>query len=97
MEFSSSERRGMLVVPNAVQRGAPAAEKRARETTLGCKGAKIFNLLPAWIRNINCVTAEKFKSELDLFLGGVPDQPTVPGRHRAATTNSLLDQLQMII
>ena len=97
MEFLSSERRGMLVVPNAVQRGAPAAVKRAREATLGCKGAKIFNLLPAWIRNINCVTVEKFKSELDLFLGGVPDQPTVPGRHRAATANSLLDQLQMII
>ena len=73
----------MLVVPNAVQRGAPAAVKRAREATLGCKGAKIFNLLPAWIRNINCVTAEKFKSELDLLLGGDPDQPIVPARHKS--------------
>ena len=32
-----------------------------------------------------------FKCELDKFLGGVPDQPTVPGRSRAAIINSLLD------
>ena len=96
LEFSNSERRGMLVLPNAVQRDAPAAVKRAREATLGVKGAKMFNLLPAWIRTINGVSVETFKAELDQFLGGVPDQPTVPGRQRAANTNSLLDQLQMI-
>ena len=96
LEFSNSERRGMLVLPNAVQRDAPAAVKRAREATLGIKGAKMFNLLPAWIRTINGVLVETFKAELDQFLGGVPDQPTVPGRQRAANTNSLLDQLQMI-
>ena len=96
LEFSNSERRGMLVLPNAVQRDAPAAVKRAREATLGIKGAKMFNLLPAWIRTINGVLVETFKAELDQFLGGVPDQPTVPGRQRAANTNSLLDQLQLI-
>ena len=39
------------------------------------------------------VMVETFKSRLDAWLGTVPDQPTVPGRQRAAATNSLLDQV----
>ena len=56
----------------------------------------MFNLLPVWIRTLNGVSADKFKSDLDKFLSVVPDQPTCPGRQRAALTNSLLDQLQHI-
>ena len=85
-----------MVLPNAVVRLAPADVRRAKEASLGVKGARIFNLLPVWIRTLNGVNVEKFKYELDRFLYGVPDQPTVPGRPRAATTNSLLDQLQLI-
>ena len=96
LEFSSSDRRGRMVIPHMVQKKAPAAVRRAREASLGVKGARIFNLLPVWIRTLNGVTVDKFKSELDLFLSGVPDQPTIPGRQRAAATNSLLDQLQLI-
>ena len=75
---------------------APSSVRQAREATLGVKGARIFNLLPVWIRTMNGVTVDRFKSELDKFLIGVPDQPTLPGRGRAAATNSLLDQLQLI-
>ena len=85
-----------MVVPNPVVRNAPSRVRSAREATLGVKGAKLFNLLPVWIRTMNGVSVDKFKSELDRFLAGVPDQPTVPGRGRAATTNSLLDQLQIV-
>ena len=95
LEFSHTDRRGRMVVPHTV-RQASAPVRRAREATLGVKGAKIFNLLPVWIRTMNGVTVDSFKFELDKFLGGVPDQPTVPGRSRAAITNSLLDQLQLI-
>ena len=70
--------------------------RNAREATLGVKGARIFNLLPVWIRTISGVSVDKFKTELDKFLAGVPDQPTIPGRGRAATTNSLVDQLQLL-
>ena len=63
---------------------------------LGVKGDRIFNLLPASIRTLNGVSVSEFKCELDRFLAGVPDQPTCPGRQRAAATNSLLDQLQLI-
>ena len=79
-----------------MQRLTNSAVRNAREASLGVKGAKMFNLLPVWIRTLNGVSVDKFKSELDKFLSIVPDQPTCPGRQRAAVTNSLLDQLQHI-
>ena len=96
MEFSNSDRRGRMVVPHRVLGHVPAPVRRAREASLSVKGAQIFNILPVWIRTVNGVSVDKFKSELDSFLSGVPDQPTVPGRQRAAATNSLLDQIQLI-
>ena len=84
-----------MVVPHPAQRHANSAVRNAREASLGVKGAKVFNLLPVWIRTLNGVSADKFKSELDKFLSIVPDQPTCPGRQRAAVTNSLIDQLQL--
>ena len=50
-----------MVVPHSVKRLAPAAVRRAREASLGVKGARIFNLLPVWIRTLNGVTVQKFK------------------------------------
>ena len=40
--------------------------RRARDSSLGVKGARIFNLLPAWIRTRNGVSVSEFKSELDI-------------------------------
>ena len=54
IEFSSSDRRGRMVVPHVVCRLAPAAVKQAREATLGVKGAKIYNLLPVFQTNPLC-------------------------------------------
>ena len=96
LEFKSNDRRGRMVIPHPIPRKASPAVRRARESSLGVKGARIFNLLPVWIRTLNGVSVDKFKNELDKFLAGVPDQPTCPGRQRAAATNSLLDQLQLI-
>ena len=85
-----------MVIPHPVPKEAPAKVRKAREATLGVKGAKIYNLLPVWIRTISGISVDAFKSELDKFLSIVPDQPTIPEQGRAATTNSLLDQLQLI-
>ena len=84
-----------MVVPHQIHKQAHSSVRRAREASLSVKGARIFNLLPIWIRTLNGVSVDNFKSELDKFLAGVPDQPTCAGRQRAATTNSLLDQLQL--
>ena len=84
-----------MAVPHAIVMQTPAAVRKAREGSLGVKGVNIFNLLPVWIRSLDGVTVDRFKGELDKFLTIVPDEPTIPGRGRAATTNSLLDQLQL--
>ena len=39
------------------------------------------------------VTVDTFKALLDAWLSTIPDQPTIPGRQRAALTNSLIDQV----
>ena len=76
--------RGRSIVPNFIVRISSAAVKKARESSLGVRGAKIFNLLPAGLRDLNTEHVEVFKANLDAYLGTVPDQPTVGGRARAA-------------
>ena len=59
---------------------------------MSTRGAKIFNLLPDTLRNKEG-DFDLFKKHLDIFLSGLPDQPTVPGLARAPATKGLLDQL----
>ena len=97
VNFSSiHERRGRTIEPCKVARSSPAAVRNARESSLGVKGAKVFNLLPLSLRNLNSNHVDTFKSNLDAFFNDVPDQPTVSGRVRAAETNSLLHQIPMM-
>ncbi len=76
-------------------RGAPSLVQRARGRSLQVRGVRLFNLLPASLRNENG-GFDLFKNHLDAFLSSVPDQPTMPGLARAAATNSLLDQLPLL-
>ena len=69
---------------------------KARDSTLKVKGARIFNLLPDYLRNIDADNVEVFKRELDWYLSSIPDQPTIPGLQRAAETNSLLHQIPQL-
>ena len=96
VEFTSSRgRRGRLALPKNIIQSSSSLVKKARESSLGVKGARIFNLLPPSIRNIDSDNAAHFKKELDTFLSDVPDQPTVAGHGRAAESNSLLHQLPL--
>ena len=74
----------------------PAKVRKAREASLQVRGARLFNCLPRDIRDLFAGTPEMFKLRLDDWLSRIPDQPTIPGRQRAALTNSLLDQVQYI-
>ena len=96
LEFKGEgTRRGRECVVAEIVGAAPAAVRRARENSLSVKGAKMFNLLPAHIRNINGEKVDQFKARLDAFLQLIPDQPSVPGEGRAAETNCLLHQIPM--
>ena len=65
--FSTSERRGRTVIPHPVDPRALAAVREARESS-PVKGARILNLLPVTVRNIDSDNVEFFKSEFDTFL-----------------------------
>ena len=71
--------------------------RRARESSLAHRGAILFNLLPIGLRNMATDHQDTFKLNLDTWLMQIADEPTVPGRQRAAATNSLVDQLAIII
>ena len=88
-------RRGRLAIPAPINNNANSNVKKAREASFAIKGAKIFNLLPASLRNLNSSNVDAFKNNLDLYLSEIPDQPTIPGQARAANTNSLIDQIPM--
>ena len=93
LPFNHSERRGLQVIVPPMATTAVSAVRKAKEASLQVKGARLFNLVPKEVRNMSGVTIDRFKYGLDTWLKSIPDQPTVPGRQRAALTNSLLDQV----
>ena len=82
-----------MTVPHMAVNSATAV-RNAREASLKVKGARFFNLVPKEVRNLSGVSVDTFKSGLDDWLSGIPDQPTIPGRQRSALTNSLFDQVR---
>ena len=95
MQFVNSDRRGRYAVPKTVVRSASSSVRRAREGSLGVRGAQLFNILPAHIRSCDATTIDAFKILLDDYLHTVPDQPTISGMVRATETNSLLHQIPL--
>ena len=91
-----SERRGRLAEIPPMKSKVSSEVKNARENSVKVKGARLFNLIPRELRNFSG-SVEKFKTDLDSWLESIPDQPTVNGRQRAAQTNSLLDQVQLLV
>ena len=97
LKFTSTDgRRGRTVIPHAIVNTSPASVRKARESSLGVRGAKLFNLLPLNLRNLNSSCVDTFKKNLDDFLSNIPDQPTVSGLGRPADTNSLLHQIPLL-
>ena len=88
-------RRGRECVVSNVVRNSHVTVRRAREKSFSVKGAKMFNLLPAYIRNVTSDKVQHFKTKLDAFLKDVPDEPTSAGEARAAESNCLLHQIPL--
>ena len=55
---------------------------------------RLFNSIPAKLRNMSCITTDTFKKHLDEWLKKVPDQPRSGGYSKwvAAETNSVRHQ-----
>lgn len=93
LPFQHSDRRGRTVLVPPIVSEAASPVKKAKESSIQVKGARLYNLLPKDLRDLQGVTVDTFKTSLDSWLSQIPDQPTVVGRQRAAATNSLIDQV----
>ena len=89
-------RRGRVCLIPSVNSHATQAIKTLRYASFGIQGPRLFNVLPAYIRNTTGCSVETFKNKLDNFLQTVPDEPQVKGytAMRRADSNSLLDMTQ---
>ena len=97
MEFSHSPRRGWYAIPKALVQEAPSSVRKAREGSLAVKGAALFNICPRGLRDMASDHQDRFKQNLDSWLAEIPDQPTTPGCQRAASSNSLLHQVPLML
>ena len=96
LNISNQGRRGRICDVKIIPRTTQAQVKKAMESSLGVKGAKLFNILPQDIRNISSDKVTVFKRALDKYLSGIPDEPTIEEQGRAAETNSLLHQIPLL-
>jgi ribonuclease P/MRP protein subunit RPP40 len=88
VDTDQESRRGRTIKVPLIQ--APRtfmAVKTLREKSFQVEAPKLFNALPAFLRNLN-TTIETFKAHLDSFLETIPDQPATPGLVPAATNLS---------
>ena len=97
MEFTHSPRRGWYATPKTIVQGAPSSVRKAREGSLAVKGAALFNICPRGLRDMASEHQDRFKQNLDTWLSEIPDQPTISGCQRAASSNSLLHQVPMML
>ena len=63
--FVQNDRRGRLMQVAPLRNAAPAAVKKAKESSLQVKGAQLFNCIPRELRDTFTGTAEQFKAGLD--------------------------------
>lgn len=67
-----------------------------RHNSLPIIGPRLFNALPRYIRNLNGVSTEAFKRNLDNYLKHIPDEPNIDHYHTPAESNSIVDQLRRL-
>ena len=63
-----------------------------QENAITVFGPRLYNSLPIYLRDIECVKTEKFKLELDKFLDLIRDELKMPNYVTSEGTNSIRDQ-----
>ena len=98
----TNERFGRMCNVPSINTKSRAAVITMKEQTFQVHGPKLFNSLPAYIRNMKNCSLEDFKMALDKYLQCVPDEPSVNGltpigiTPDAKASNSLLDQIRRV-
>ena len=96
-----SSRRGRLVNIKPINTSSSARVISIREGSFMINGPKLFNALPPVLRDISNCSVDVFKSHLDKFLMGIPDEPicdnlkpNVINQVTGRFSNSLIDQIR---
>ena len=90
-----------IKVQRRINSSSPKHIKSLRQNSFFYRGPQLYNLLPLTLRQVEEIDTPKkqhvatFKEKLDKYLAEIPDQPTTPGLHRAAETNSLFHQIPL--
>ena len=94
-----SARRGRSVIIKPLVPNSTASSKSIRESSFTVNGPRLFNSLPAELRNVTSCSVDSFKRQLDDFLSCLPDEPSCdnlkPGAVNYITgrqSNSIVDQ-----
>ena len=85
-------RRGRLCKVPPIKKKATTKVRNIRERFISVEGPKLFNIIPAGLRNATGITTETFKHRLDRFLHSIDDKPTVPGYSGRRSQNSKFSQ-----
>ena len=95
IETYINQRRGRLCKVPEPRKGCSRRAKKLRSESFAIRGPKLFNLIPAELRNFSSNKISGFKNRLDKFLSKIPDEPTVDGYQcqRSETSNSLLTMI----
>ena len=93
LQSTYSIRRGRSCIVPAVKRTGSHRHQTIRFNSMGVLGPRLFNHLPACIRNMTGCSVDSFKSALDKHLATVPDQPRLPRliRYCSKASNSILE------
>ena len=85
-------RRGRNCIVPTVNLRSSSYIQNIRYASFGIRGPKLFNRLPAEIRNIFGCSVDAFKHKLDKYLQTVPDEPQIRRytATRRAESNSLI-------
>ena len=78
--------------------------KSLREQSIQVHGPRLFNSLPAYLRNATKCGQEEYKAKLDQLFAKIPDQPIIGGLMAATCdqatnkpSNSLIDQIRVYL
>ena len=90
------DRRGRHCVVPTVSNRASQAIQSLRYASFAIHAPRLFNILPAHVRNITGCSVDTFKGHLDRYLSTVPDEPQIAGYTaiRRADSNSILHMTQ---
>ena len=93
LQSTHSKRRGRSCIVPPVRRIASQKAQTIRFNSIGILGPRLFNYLPASVRNVSGCSLNIFKGALDKHLETVPDEPRLPKLVKFCSrgSNSLLE------